>query len=68
MKVNVIIREFEFSHGKKPRGFGSWAFWMGTDTSDIMKAQFFMGTFTEASRQAAKMAKDLGFTAVTVGS
>jgi len=26
MKSQVSTRDYEFSHGKKPRGFGSWAF------------------------------------------
>lgn len=31
MKITVSTTEFEFSHGRKPRGFGIWIFEVGND-------------------------------------
>jgi len=68
MKIEVRTNEYERAHGKKPRGLGNWAFWMGSDTRDIEKANSFFGTYTEACRQARIKARELGFERVTVGS
>lgn len=27
--MEILTNEYEFSHGKKPRGFGSWLFKIG---------------------------------------
>ena len=66
--VTVYTMEFERAHGKKPRGFGHWAFWMGRDTSDINEAHWFTGLYSEAAKQAKAKARELGHTVVTVGS
>lgn len=59
--------EFEFSHGKKPRGFGYWAFFFGRNPN--AEAVFApRGTFAEAKRWAAKEAKAAGHNFVRVGS
>lgn len=44
--------EYEFAHGRAPKGRGSWAFFPeGSDTSDVSNAVFApAGTFTEARR------------------
>jgi len=68
--ITVRTSEYQFAHGKLPRGRGSgrWAFWMGRDTSDIDKALWFPGTYAEAVKQAKRMAQELGYMTVTVGS
>jgi len=68
--ANITVRtsEYQFSHGKLPRGQGSWAFWMGRDTSDINKALWFNGTYAEAVKQAKLAAQAQGCTTITVGS
>ena len=66
--IEVKISQYEFAHGKKPRGRGCWAFFMGRNTSDVLKAHFFNGTFREACKQAKAKAREMGFNCVTVGS
>jgi len=67
MKIEVKTGEYEFSHGKKPRGKGSWAFYMGKKT-DTFDAHFFYGTYAEAVKQAKAKARELGVETITVGS
>jgi hypothetical protein len=51
-------RDYEFAHGKKPRGDGWWAFvpadyvWKGDMPSDGIA--WVGGTFSEAKREVAK--------------
>jgi len=67
MKIEVRTARYENSYGKKPRGFGNWAFFMGRDTSDVMKAHFFRGSYGDALKQAKAKARELGVTIITVG-
>jgi hypothetical protein len=67
MKIEVKTSEYEFSHGKKPRGFGSWAFYMGSE-QDTLKAHWFHGTYAEAKKQAQAKAQELGVGFIRVGS
>lgn len=63
--VRFSTTEFEFAHGKKPRGTGGWAFCFKGQTV------FFQGTFTEAKVQAAAWVKTQTierFVTVVVGS
>ena len=68
MSIEVSISDYQFAHGKKPRGTGHWAFLMGRDTSDISKAHWFDGKYGEAKRQAQAKARELGIGIITVGS
>jgi hypothetical protein len=52
--MRVETNEYEFSHGRKPRGMGCWAFQIGEETV------FITGTFTTAKNLAAKNARDKG--------
>tara|TARA_R110000824_G_C14889720_1_gene644298 strand:- start:179 stop:391 length:213 start_codon:yes stop_codon:yes gene_type:complete len=50
---------FERSHGRKPKGFGMWAFQPATrqtafDAELTGEVEFFTGTLTEAKAQARK--------------
>lgn len=58
MRVETMY--YEFSHGKKPRGFGMWAFKIDGDV------HFFLGAYTEVKRQAIAAAKELGVTRIEV--
>ena len=56
MKIRVSTTEYEFSHGRKPRGRGSWAFDLG---AIFPKATlWFCGTYTEALKSATRAAKE----------
>lgn len=49
-QVDVITREYEASHGRQPRGRGSWAFSPSRDGREGM--EWFRGTYSQARRQA----------------
>jgi hypothetical protein len=52
IKIEFNTRGYVFSHGREPRGYGSWAFNWGTGT------QFApTGTYAEAKRWAAETAR-----------
>lgn len=65
--MQVETREFEFSHGKKPRGRGHWAFFFDGQRN-VDKAFWAQGTFAEASKAAKEEAKKRGAHSVAVGS
>jgi hypothetical protein len=54
--ITVNTTQFEFSHGKAPKGRGSWAFKLGA------RAELFWhnGTFTEARKAAKAEARRVG--------
>ena len=62
--VCVSTGEYEFSHGKKPRGYGHWAFFIGSETVEPV---FFTGLYGECKKQAVALAKSKGVN-VFVGS
>jgi len=51
-KFEFDTTEYEWSHGRKPRGRGSWAFFaQGADTSNAEAAVWApVGTWSEARR------------------
>ena len=59
---------YEWTHGKKPRGYGRWAFYLGDDYQFLGTPFFFTGTFTEACKQAKELAKREGYRVITVGT
>lgn len=63
MAIEVSTTEFEFSHGKKPRGTGCWAFFIGRDPEPF----FHCGSFADARRMAIAMAISKGETFIKVG-
>jgi hypothetical protein len=67
MNIEVRTSEYEFSHGKKPKGSGHWAFYMGSER-DTLKAHWFVGKYSEAKKQALAKAQELGVESITVGS
>ena len=46
-KMKCSTTQYENSHGKKPRGFGKWAF------GNIDEIMFITGKYAEAKKQAA---------------
>lgn len=64
MAIEFNTTEYQFAHGKMPRGEGRWAFFFKRGDRPI----FFHGTFTEAKTQARAYAHENGFSFVTVGS
>jgi len=63
--VDVNTNEYQFVHGKKPRGYGRWAFLMACNKQDIV---FYTGKYSECVKQAKARAKSLGYTGIAVGA
>ena len=59
MSAEFITTEYEWAHGKKPRGIGSWAFvpseyiWRST-TMPADAVAWAWGTYTDAKREVAR--------------
>jgi len=65
-KVRVSTTEYEFVHGKKPRGTGHWFFYI---KEGAVEASIWMtGTYSEATHGAKKFAKNIGATEIKVGA
>ena len=54
-QIEVNSNEYIFYSGKRPSGYGNWAFDIGG------KQYSFNGKFSEASKQAKKMAQTKGY-------
>lgn len=54
-KLKVETGRYEFSHGKKPRGYGCWAYneLSGTTERDWI-VYFFTGTITDLKKNVRK--------------
>ena len=62
-RIEIDTHDYERSHGKTPRGYGSWAFSAthpGSREWRIEQARFFHGSWGEARRQAIAWAKAEG--------
>ena len=59
-KVEFNTNRYTFSHGKAPRGYGVW--WFEARGQEVS----FSGKYAEAKKQAAKWAKENGFSEVKV--
>lgn len=71
MAIEIFTETYEEVHGRKPRGKGTWAFYIvstrGTDfDSPIIKS----GTYSQAKADAIREAKSQvgGFTGLIVGA
>lgn len=53
MKTTYYTNEYEASHGKSPKGYGSWAFSPYGDPDSIEWVN--QSTYTEAKRTVAKI-------------
>lgn len=67
MAVEVCTTEYEFSHGKAPRGFGSWAFAFNPHWRDVSEVFWVNGsTYGDARKVACQKAKAEGHRQVFV--
>ncbi|MBR3385223.1 MAG: hypothetical protein IKG69_08520 [Atopobiaceae bacterium] len=59
--ITVETSGYEFTHGRKPRGFGTWAF--GPErTTDIDKVFWSSpGTYAQAANEARRWAAEQGY-------
>jgi hypothetical protein len=54
-KPTINTRPYTTSHGKNPRGYGSWAFCPDKRAKDddyLSHTEWFKGTYGEAAKQA----------------
>jgi hypothetical protein len=63
--VTVRTSEYEFVHGKKPRGYGHWAFLMAGNKQEVV---FFTGMYSDCVKQAKARAQSLGYLGIAVGA
>jgi hypothetical protein len=73
MTVRVSTTDYEFVHGKKPRGTGHWFFYIMEkvampELAEIEATFFVTGTYAEATKEAKKIAKNIGASEVKVGA
>lgn len=69
MKVEVSTSEFEFAHGRKPRGRGGWGFFFGDDrAAEVEWAPGGGILYADAKRWAIEEAKRRGHWLVRVAS
>ena len=66
--IDFSTDEYEFAHGKKPRGEGMWAFFFDRRRRPDADPVFFNGKYGDTKRQAIEHAKKNGFRSVSVGS
>ena len=64
MSIEIKTSEYEFAHGKKPRGYGGWAFFFGNETEPF----WAHGTYSEAKKMAIAMAVIKKVSVIRVGS
>lgn len=55
----VITTAYEFAHGKKPRGTGTWAFGLRRNTPADM-ISWHSGTYAQAKRKAQEVFRGCG--------
>jgi hypothetical protein len=66
-QVEFSTFEFEFAHGRLPRGRGSWGFALDRDFSieDVMWVPGVL-TYAEACREVRRVARMFGFSGTVV--
>lgn len=68
MSITICTEDYEFSHGKKPRGTGSWAFNFGRRGAWITEFAPGFVSYSEACKWARAMARQMGADRISVGS
>jgi len=63
MKVEFRTHEYEWSHGKQPRGYGYWAFSFPGTQADFF---WFQGSYSDAKKAAKDEARRRNFAEVKV--
>jgi hypothetical protein len=64
MSIEISTTEYEFAHGKKPRGSGQWAFFFDRNPEPM----WFTGSFAQAKTFATAWAVTKGYRSIKVGS
>jgi hypothetical protein len=60
MSAEFITTQYQWAHGKKPRGTGTWAFvpadsiWPDRDTMPADAIAWAWGSYTDAKREVAR--------------
>lgn len=62
--VRVSTSRYEFAHGRKPRGFGVWAFEIITGTIEIIPGSM---SYSEAKKAAQEIAASRNVSEIHVG-
>lgn len=65
--MEIHTTEFQFAHGKLPRGTGMWAFAQNSFTP-ADKVFWFTGSYATAKKAAIQHAKEHGWTRIEVRS
>lgn len=65
--LEVETTQYEFVHGKRPKGYGMWAFFFDGET-DSLKAFWHTGKYSEAKAMAIRWAVVKGHRRIAVGS
>lgn len=66
--VKVRTSRYEFAHGKKPRGFGQWAFFFHPQEDDSLQAFWHSGSYSDAKKAAQQEARRRNVQEVFLGS
>ena len=65
-KAQVKTEQFEWAHGRKPRGYGMWAFELKKGQES--KMIFVTANYAEARANAQRQASDFGASIIVVGA
>ena len=65
--MTLETNQFQFAHGKAPRGVGTWAFNFAMPSGKVVTLWFF-GSFGQGKKLALQAAKGLKARRVSVGS
>jgi len=63
-RVEFTTTEYEWAHGKKPRGFGYWAFFFDREEEPLVSC----ASYSQAKKMALAYAVTKGHSVVRVGS
>ena len=68
--TTISTEEYQFAHGRKPRGVGNWAFYFGRTGSFTRDPEFApcMMSYSAACQWAKQQARQLGCEIIIVGS
>lgn len=70
--MRVSTTDYEFTHGRKPRGFGMWWFCISAchqETAPYVTMMTYTGHYSEAKAKAIKAAKQvMNCTGIRVGA
>lgn len=59
--MRVETTQYEWSHGKRPRGFGFWMIKVGEENKEYPHS-----TFSQAVKEAKRLAKEKGLYSIEI--